>query len=72
MDVAGEGGGVLRTLAGDDVESRSPMAALAAQLSPAGVGALGVEGVAPFAASLLPLVAGEHALCAMPFALTVR
>ena len=36
----------------------------------------GAVGEAPalalFAATLAPLVSGEHALCALPFALTVR
>lgn len=70
-------------MTGDDVEAPSRAAAGLAGV-PAGLTALeaslsrltaaggALAGFAPFAASLLPLADGEHALCALPFALTVR
>ena len=72
VDVAGEPGGLLRTLTEDD--TASPLSSVTA---PTALGRLvhdtpGGASVATFVASLSPLLAGEHALCALPFALTVR
>ncbi len=91
VEVAGEQGGLLRTLTDDDPKGQaatggSGAIATASRFMCAGTGAwigsrlmnaLGsAEGEAPelgvFAASLGPLASGEHALCALPFALTVR
>jgi protease-4 len=74
VETAGSSGGLLRTLTEDDTESpaRSAEAPLP---SAAGAAArlLGLgDDLRAFAASVLPLTTGEHALCALPFALTVR
>jgi protease-4 len=76
VEAAGAAGGLLRTLTEDDTES-PPLAPASGDPVPRAVGAasrlLGLsDNVATFAASLLPLATGERALCALPFALTVR
>jgi len=76
VDVAGQPGGLLRTLTGDE-QAQAPATSLG-EIGARVAGTLGdaVQGAAPevrpFAASLLPLASGEHTLCALPFALTVR
>jgi len=85
VDVAGEPGGLVQTVLGDNAQGRASatsLDAVAAVLGAAlggtagGVVAesarLGAADVRPFAASVLPLATGERALCALPFALTVR
>jgi protease IV len=76
VDLAGEPGGLVQTIFGDGAQGRA-----SADLGDLG-GNFGSElgetmgrlapSVRPFAASLLPLAVGEHTLCALPFALTVR
>jgi protease-4 len=66
VEVAGESNGILRALteAEPRAEARAPRLGDAlARVSP---------DIVPFVASLSPLIMGEHALCALPFALTVR
>jgi protease-4 len=67
--VAGEASGLLQALGDDD----PPNAGNTARSIPplAGLGALALD-LVPFVESLLPLAQHERALCAMPFALTVR
>jgi protease-4 len=67
--VAGEPSGLLQALGDDDSSSASPVAPPVARL--AGFAGLPPD-VAPFVQSLLPILQHEQALCAMPFALTVR
>jgi protease-4 len=58
--------GLLQALGDDDPPNT-------ARVTPplAGLGAVAME-LAPFVQSLLPMVSHERALCAMPFAVTVR
>jgi protease-4 len=59
--------------ADDGAESRNPISAssvVGAEV--ASWAARGVPGLAAYAGSLHPLIEGEHAVCALPFALTVR
>jgi protease-4 len=89
VELAGESGGLLRTLTDEDPQGQAAAAALGAtfRLARGGAGGApvatwlatafgGTAAEAPalalFAATLGPLMAGEHALCALPFALTVR
>jgi protease-4 len=64
--VAGEASGLLQVLGDDDPANTARFAPPLASL-----GAVGSE-LAPFLESLLPLLEHERALCALPFALTVR
>jgi protease-4 len=76
--VAGEGGGLLDALSdGDD----DPSSAAASPAPRAGMGMSAGVGVGldllapdlrPFVESMLPLLRGERALCALPFAMVVR
>jgi protease-4 len=72
VDVAGQPGGLLRTLTDDDTASPVSSVALPAALARLARDTPGGSSVATFVASLSPLVAGEHALCALPFALTIH
>jgi protease-4 len=72
VEAASEPGGLLRTLTDDEPQSQARGGDLGALLGRAAGGVPGLQDVGPFAASLLPLASGEHALCALPFALTVR
>jgi protease-4 len=69
--VVGEGQGLLGALADDDPQDR---AAAVAAVTPGARSALGrlAPDLEPFVASLAPIEGHEHALCALPFALTVR
>jgi protease IV len=69
VEVAAEPAGLLRTLTDDDSQGQARAQGLAALL---GHAAPEARALAPFVASLLPLATGERALCALPFALTVR
>ena len=64
--VAGEASGLLQALGDDDPPSSAQATPPLAQLG------LAAAELTPFVESLLPLVHHERALCAMPFALTVR
>lgn len=69
VGVAGDGGGLLRALAEDDPESNARSRGLGAAIAHV------AQENAPFIASLAPLALGdrsERALCAVPFALTIR
>jgi protease-4 len=72
VEAAGEPGGLLRTLTDDDAQGQSRSASLAAMLSRAAHSVPELREVGPFVESLVPLTAGERALCALPFALTIR
>jgi protease-4 len=87
IEAVGETSGLLRTLAENDAQGRAPggLAANARRTQSGAPGALetllrtqweratgDAPELVPFAASLAPLASGEHALCALPFALTVR
>ena len=85
VDVAGEPGGLVQTILGDNAQGRASATSLDALGTVLGAtlgqtaggvvaesARLGAADVRPFAASLLPLATGERALCALPFALTVR
>jgi protease IV len=83
VDLAAEPSGLVQTLIGDNAQSElteapGGSATALGELGARVAAALGeavqraAPGVRPFAASMLPLAAGEHALCALPFALTVR
>jgi protease-4 len=72
VEVASEPGGLLRTLTDDGPQGQARAGDLGPLLARAARSVPDLQEVAPFAASLLPLAAGEHALCALPFALTVR
>jgi protease-4 len=64
--IAGEGGGLLDALAEDGPRGRlapTPLDAAVEKLAPE---------LVPFLASLAPLTEHEHALCALPFALSVH
>jgi protease-4 len=64
--VAGEGGGLLQALAQDEPLGQADikrLANLVAELAP---------DLGPFVESMAPMAAREPALCALPFALTVR
>jgi protease-4 len=69
VEVAGEQGGVLQTLV---EEAPSTGEVRAHPLNPSEGFARAFPELAPFVASLAPLADREHALCAMPYALTVR
>jgi protease-4 len=64
--VAGEPSGLLEALGDDDASGRAPAAVVGQAL-----GALSPE-LRGFVASLAPLAEGEHAACALPFALEVH
>jgi protease-4 len=72
VEAAGEPGGLLRTLTDDEAQGQAQAGSLGALLGRAVRSVPELRDVAPFVGSLLPLTAGEHALCALPFALTVR
>ncbi len=72
VEAAGEPGGLLRTLTDDEAGGTSHAGALAGLLSRAVRSVPELREVGPFVGSLVPLTAGEQALCALPFALTVR
>jgi protease IV len=72
VEAASEPGGLLRTLTGDDPQGQAHASDLGSLLGRAARSVPDVREVSPFVSSLLPLAAGEHALCALPFALTVR
>ena len=72
VEAAGEPGGLLRTLTDDEAQGQAHASALAALMSRAVRSVPELREVGPFVESLVPLAAGEHALCALPFALTVR
>jgi protease-4 len=70
--VAGEASGLLQALGDDDPPNAGNAGNAARSVAPlAGLGAVALE-LVPFVESLLPLAQHERALCAMPFALTVR
>jgi protease-4 len=75
VEVAGEPAGILRMLGDDEAQSKTGQAR-AATLAAAGAllgrSSAEVAELGLFAASLRPLAEGENALCALPFALTVR
>ncbi len=72
VEAASEPGGLLRTLTDDDPHGQARAGDLGPLLARAGRAVPDFAELGPFAASLLPLAGGEHALCALPFALTVR
>lgn len=72
VEAATEPGGLLRTLADDDPQGQARGGNLAALLQRAARSMPDLRELAPYVESLLPLAVGEHALCALPFALTVR
>lgn len=70
--VAGEASGLLQALGDDDPPSVGSAGSVARAVSPVlSLGGVAVE-LAPYVESLLPMAQHERALCAMPFALTVR
>jgi protease-4 len=70
--VAGEPSGLLEALGDDDASGRSPGGGVArAAVIGEALGALSPE-LRGFVASLAPLAEGEHAACALPFALDVH
>jgi len=73
--VAGETSGLLQALGDDEPPATSkiapPLVGAGAGAGMTAVGAVAVE-LVPFVESMLPLLEHERALCAMPFALTVR
>jgi protease-4 len=72
VEASSEPSGLLRTLTDDDPQGQARAGDLAALLGRAARSLPDFRHVGPFVESLLPLTAGEHALCALPFALTVR
>ncbi len=75
VEATSEPSGLLRTLTDDEPQGQTRSAELGALLERGARAAQSLPGfppVGPFVQSLLPLTAGEHALCALPFALTVR
>jgi protease-4 len=72
VEAATPPGGLLRTLADDDPQGQTRGGNLAALLQRAARSMPDLRDLAPYVESLLPLAVGEHALCALPFALTVR
>jgi protease-4 len=72
VEAATEPGGLLRTLTDDDPQGQSRGGNLSALLQRAARSMPDLRDLAPYVESLLPLAVGEHALCALPFALTVR
>jgi protease-4 len=75
VEAATEPSGLLRTLTDDEPQGQTRSGDLGALLGRAARAAQSLPGfppVGPFVQSLLPLTTGEHALCALPFALTVR
>jgi protease-4 len=72
VEAAVEPTGLLRTLTDDDPQGQARAGGVSALLAGAGRSVPDLGELTPFAASLLPLATGERALCALPFALTVR
>jgi protease-4 len=72
VEAATEPGGLLRTLADDDPQGQARGGSLSALLQRAARSIPDFRELSPYVESLLPLAVGEHALCALPFALTVR
>ncbi len=66
VGVAAESTGILQELFDDDLQGRAKVDPWMGALTHFG------PGLVPFVASVAPLVAGEHAICALPYALTVR
>jgi len=64
--------GVLLPNNSDDPQGQARGGNLAALLQRAARSMPDLRELAPYVESLLPLAVGEHALCALPFALTVR
>jgi protease IV len=72
VEPATEPGGLLRTLTDDDPPGQARGGNLGALLERAARSVPDLRELAPYLESLLPLAVGERALCALPFALTVR
>ncbi|MGH7269631.1 MAG: S49 family peptidase, partial [Polyangiaceae bacterium] len=66
FEIVQRAGGVLGAIAGDEAKSQAKDAILTRVLAP------GASTLRPLLASLSPLTSGETALCALPFALTIR